>query len=733
MQKRTSSKGAILAAVGLMLTAATAQAAPPITVDVNGTPINFTGTPPVEIQGAVLVPLRGVFEALGASVNYNPATKTINAQKGAASIVLPLGQTTATVNGQPQTLSQPAQTIGGTTLVPLRFVAQALGAYVQWVPATSTVQIQTVEPHLATLPSAPGTGPVVGLVTGVFTDTNPQTLTVRVNGQNTSVPLTPTAIVLRAAPGQPATQVTLGQLQPGDQVTVQRDGSGAALSVTATYGEVRGTIKSVSGQLPNGDQIITLNDGTTVEVPANVPVRMAGRHMTLSDIMPDEDVVIRTNPANKLGFGIAVVTPNNPNPTPPGQGADTGGGGGQGGPVSITSFTDDIQGPLKLGDTVTATLEGTPGGKASFAIPGVAARVPMTETSPGVYSGSYTVPKNAVVSKASVLGSLSVGGESAPLIQAANQVTIDSAPPKVSGVSPGRSATTESDRPLIYATLSDEGGTGVDTNSVRIKVDGDDVTGQATVTPVFFNLTPTHALSVGAHTVQVTLADRAGNADTTQWQFKVIENHLVQSFTSSTPGGGQSFGAGDTVHFQLKAAPGGQATVNIGGVGDVPLSETAPGVYNGDYAIKSGDSVDNAPVTAQFRGANGGPSVTVPLKSGLSIAAGPPRAPEITSPADSAVETGDTVDVSGKAAPGATVRLTVTYSSKAFGFFPVGGSSDTKDVVADKNGVWTAPGLSLQSNSLLGAAKKTTFTVSAVTVAPNGDLSDPATVSVTRG
>ena len=169
------------------------------------------------------------------------------------------------MNGQPQALSQPAQTIGGTTLVPLRFVAQALGAYVQWHADTSTVEIKTAEPHLATLPPPPGHGPVAGQVTGVFTDTVPQTITVRVNGQNTSVPISDSTILLRSEVGQPATQVAIKQITPGDEVQVQRDAQGGVISITATFGAIRGPSRA-SARLPNGDPVVTLNNGKTIEV-----------------------------------------------------------------------------------------------------------------------------------------------------------------------------------------------------------------------------------------------------------------------------------------------------------------------------------------------------------------------------------------------------------------------------------------------------------------------------------
>ena len=716
-----------------------AQAANAISVNVNGSPVRFTGTPPTEIQGSVLVPLRGVFEALGATVNYNPVTKTINAQKGSSEVALTLGQTTATVNGQSQALSQPAQTVGGTTLVPLRFVAQALGAYVQWVAATGTVEIKTADPHLASLPAAPGKGAVVGQLTGVYASANPQTVTVRVNGQNTSVPLNANTIVLRSAPGQPGTQVPLGQLQPGDQVTVQRGADGSAVSVTASFGEVRGTIKSVSGALPNGDQIVTLNDGTVVEVIPNVPVTMSGRSVALSDLMPNENVVIRTNPGNKMGFGVAVVTTDDPNPTPPGQFVDTPGQAqnvgqnttpGGNATVGITSFTQSAQGPLKAGDILTTTLSGTPGAKASFAIPGVIESVPMRETSPGVYTGTYTVPKNVSVAGAAVLGRLTVGSVTAPLIQAASTVTIDTVAPQVNEFSPAKGATTETRQPLIYATVSDAAGVGVDTDATRVRLDGQDVTSQATITPAFLNFKPSSDLALGAHTVQITVADKAGNAQTTDWSFTVAQNDLVQSFTSSVPAG-QSVSVGQTIRFTLNAQPGGKASVGLGTIAtDIPLAEGSPGVYTGEYTVKAGDSVQGVPASAKYQ--KGGKAVTVALASGLTIAAGGPKAPAITSPTEGATAA-DTLTVEGTAAPGATVRVSINYVSKALGgLFSVNGSAGTKDVTADKDGKWKAEDLSLRTKSLFGQGQDTVFTISAVTVAANGDLSEPATVTVHR-
>ena len=714
---------ALALAVGAQAASPTGQ---PITVTVNGTPVAFTGTPPSEVKGAVLVPLRGVFQALNATVNYNPVTKVINAQKGSATVVLPLGATTATVNGQAQALSQPAQSVGGTTLVPLRFVAQALGAYVQWHADTSTVEIKTAEPHLATLPALPGAGPVEGQVTGVYTDTVPQTITVRVNGRNTSVPISDTTILLRSEVGQPATQVALNQITSGDEVRVQRDAQGNVVSVAATFGAVTGTVKSI-GRLPNGDPVITLNDGKTIELTPDAPITMGNRRIGLSDIMASERVVIRTNPTNSLGTGVALATGGDRNPTPPGGPPPAAGNGVA---PAVTSFTQDATRPLRAGDVLTATLTGTPGGQASFTIPGVVENVPMREGAAGVYTGAFTIPKNVSVAGAAVLGKVVIGGVSSPLIQASGTVTAAGIPPKVTDLSPARGATVESDRPLIYATVSDAGGIGIDPNATRISLDGADVTDAATVTPVFVSVKPAQPLAAGRHTVRLALTDKAGNTEAADWDFTVSTGKIIEEFTSDASD--QGLAAGEAVHFRLTARPGGKASVRIGGLaGDLPLTESQPGVYTGAYTVRAGENAPDTPVTATFVGGDG-TKVSASLKGRLTLSGGPPGAPVITEPSDGA-RVNDPLTISGTATPGATVHVTVSFSAKALGgLFPISGAVGAKVVTADDNGRWTAADLPLRADTLFGGSSDTTFTITATAVDSNGDESPAAKIQVRR-
>lgn len=133
---------------------ASAQANP-IRITLNGRQL-ATDVAPVIQSGRTLVPFRAIFEALGARVTWDEATNTVAGYRGRQAIILELGSTTAWVNGPSVRLDIAPQAVNGRTMVPLRFVAERLGAQVEWVDATQTVAIN------ATLPVLP---PVGGTIT----------------------------------------------------------------------------------------------------------------------------------------------------------------------------------------------------------------------------------------------------------------------------------------------------------------------------------------------------------------------------------------------------------------------------------------------------------------------------------------------------------------------------------------------------------------------------------------
>ncbi len=116
------------------------SAAPTVLVD--GIQLSFD-VPPLIEDGRTLVPLRAIFEALGAEVLWDGKTQTVTALAGATQIELTIGHSTAHINNQPHAIDVPATIINGRTLVPLRFVSEALGAKVKWDGSTQTISIAT--------------------------------------------------------------------------------------------------------------------------------------------------------------------------------------------------------------------------------------------------------------------------------------------------------------------------------------------------------------------------------------------------------------------------------------------------------------------------------------------------------------------------------------------------------------------------------------------------------------
>ncbi|MDR0272254.1 MAG: peptidylprolyl isomerase [Clostridiales bacterium] len=113
-----------------------------ISVNVNGNPVSFE-QPPVNSDGRILVPLRAIFEALGATVEWNPATQTVTAERNDINISLTIGSEVLIRNNELITLDIPAQIVGDRTFVPTRAIAESFGAEVGWEQDTQTVTIIT--------------------------------------------------------------------------------------------------------------------------------------------------------------------------------------------------------------------------------------------------------------------------------------------------------------------------------------------------------------------------------------------------------------------------------------------------------------------------------------------------------------------------------------------------------------------------------------------------------------
>jgi Copper amine oxidase N-terminal domain len=132
-----------------------------VAVSINGAPVTFTPAP-IERAGRVYVPLRGVFERLGASVVYENGV--INANANGRQIALRIGSNLASVNGVAQAVDVAPFVIEDRTYVPLRFVSQALGATVSYNAQDRGITISAPQAQLAN--AAPAGPPVPKLAAG---------------------------------------------------------------------------------------------------------------------------------------------------------------------------------------------------------------------------------------------------------------------------------------------------------------------------------------------------------------------------------------------------------------------------------------------------------------------------------------------------------------------------------------------------------------------------------------
>lgn len=120
-----------------------------ITVTVDGAPVVFADQQPVMEADRILIPVRGVFEAMGAEVTYLPAQDGLPeralAEKDGTAIVFQIDGTAVSVteNGENRTeyLDVPARLMNDRTMIPLRFLAETLGYTVDWIEEENRAEI----------------------------------------------------------------------------------------------------------------------------------------------------------------------------------------------------------------------------------------------------------------------------------------------------------------------------------------------------------------------------------------------------------------------------------------------------------------------------------------------------------------------------------------------------------------------------------------------------------------
>lgn len=313
--------GALIAAVALSCSMASAD--PQINTTLDGRSLYFD-QPPVMRDGRVLVPLRGLFESLGADVLYDSATRNIKATAGAKTVELTLGERQAFIDGRQVYLDVAANTIGGRTMVPLRFVSEALGAEVDWHPSTKTVAIASSAGDVAEEP--PQADPVSTVTIDSMTVSPQRTLrpgdrlTVTMLGSANanatfSIPGTIEDVMMRElSPGWYQGQIVIGQNHYADQSAIigylVKDGRRVAAegSRTVSIDQSRTDDRTGAMQLTPAPESNVSNTRPFLQADFEVPVRPGTVSMTvdgqaLSENLSSDQKVVTALPSYDLSPG----------------------------------------------------------------------------------------------------------------------------------------------------------------------------------------------------------------------------------------------------------------------------------------------------------------------------------------------------------------------------------------------------------------------------------------------
>lgn len=542
--------------------------------------------PPVTRGGKVFVPLRGVFEKLGASVKYQPSTRQIWCEKEGTSLYLQVGSSIGMLNGRSLEVSPPPFSLGGRVLVPLRLVGEALGAQVSWEAALRMIVI------------------------------------------------TPSSVQASASsPGGPPSA-----------------GSSTPPSSGATY-------------------------------PPQAPA--------------------------------APSYPPQPPPAPqPSQ------------PV-ITSFFHSATGPLVTGNVVSFTMIGTPGGQASFAIPGVVEGIPLIEVRSGQYEGSWQVTRE--FSTLPVVGKLRIGGSETQAI-APQSLSAHGREDVIERFSPQTDERVSTDRPTLSVIFGHE--IAVDEQSVRLYLDAAEISPSLLQkTSDFVAWTPQTPLSSGKHLASVLGRTRDGRVFSREWSFFIEEKGNIFPFgkiQSVSHNATAPLSAGQVITVTMKGEPGGAATFDIGSwKGNLPMQEqfATPGTYVGTYTIQAGDAVQNAVITGRLVTRTGqkwemAAQNPVSILGGIFLVIAQPTEGGGVRPP---------LVIQGRTAPYATVSLTLKSSVSIIPkILEVGETLGNVQARADRDGYFQA------SITFMPRPARTRYLLTAVAQDSSGALSDAVNVNLVQ-
>jgi len=476
-----------------------------IAIVVNGEELPSDPAPRI-VGGRLLVPVVRIYSALGISVARDGAELIASAPS--RRIVLHVGSNRAAIDTRTIVMDSPAIEIGGATYVSLRFVAESLGAQVSYDPKGARVEVTSLvvgrNPELEQHEPG-GSTQIVGTVSAVDLNSAPESVTVMRGPSVRTIAITSDAkVVVQDVVTRTSTPGTLADVHVGDATSIVLAADGRVVRIVTRYASRAGTIAAVSASA------FVLQSGYVVQPDKGTQITLNGLPAAIGDLKVGDSATLRLNPdtGEKRQILVSRAVPSTPTPA---------------GAAQITDIAVLARGALHAGDTFTVTLHGTPGGTATFDIGTYVQGLPLPELSgqPGTYATTYKVPDGVNFGHTSVYGHLTVGATTAPRAEAPQLVAVTTTPPQIVDIAPTYGMTVNSNKPSIYATYRTPTDIGISVSTVRIEVNGLDVTPSATRTDTFITYSPSVALPDGPVTVRVSVADNAGNVTTRSWSFTI--------------------------------------------------------------------------------------------------------------------------------------------------------------------------------------------------------------------
>jgi hypothetical protein len=473
----------------------------PIAIVINGNALALEPPPRFE-HGLLFVPVRRTIEALG--LPFDRQGDRITTQVGSKAVSFTIGRREALIDGEPLVLEAAPFETGNVLYVPLRFFTDVLGAQASFDRRSSTV---TIVAQLVGRSSngftAMGNGfERYGTVAAVDVLSDPPTLTLEYNGGIKTIPIAPNATIdVEDVNVDVTTPGELGDLRPGDFARVEMRKDGRVMRVVDEYGSRNGHVVAIAG----GEFV--LEDGQVIAPQRTTEISLNGQAASFAELRPGDEVTVRYNVESDEVREILASRASASKIA-----AASGG-------VQITGVQTDANRPLRAGDLVRVTLQGTPNGSATFDIGSDVVDQVMEQRAPGVYVGDYTIPRGASFDDVALIGRLTIGGVSAQA-PAAQTISASSIGPGIAGVAPDAGVTINTSRPAVYASFASDA-VPVNAASALLWIDGRDVTSECVRTAQFIQYLPAYSYPDGVVRVTVRVADEAGNTTTKSWSFTI--------------------------------------------------------------------------------------------------------------------------------------------------------------------------------------------------------------------